>query len=202
LRPIDGADADESEPPHAELKQAAALADEALGLAEQTHVERNQMRAILMQGMVALASGIVVDAERLLHGALTQARSGNFVEGEVPALVSLAELRRQQGDLAAARAFLDDVWEPVERGPHPLFQADALNVLAQIEPDAGNRTAAVEAATRAYRLAWCDGPPYAYHWGLEAARAQLAALGAPAPSDLPPYDESRHEPVPYVVIDP
>jgi hypothetical protein len=103
----------------------------------------------------------------------------NYVEGELPALVALAELRRRQalsvgarqGNPAAARDLLDDVWEPAERGPYPLFHADALVVLAQVERDAGNREAAIAVATRAYRLAWCDGPPFAYHWGLEAARA-------------------------------
>ena len=89
-----------------------------------------------------------------------------------------------------------------QRGPYPLDHADACNVLAQIERDAGNAEAAVEAATAAYRLAWCDGPPFAYHWGLEAARAHLAALGAPEPTDLPPYDESAHEPMVEVEIDP
>ena len=94
------------------------------------------------------------------------------------------------------------MWEAAERGPYPLFHADALNVLAQIERDAGNAAKAIEAATEAYRKAWCDGPPFAYHWGLEAARAHLNALGAPEPSDLPPYDESQHEPMPEVDIDP
>jgi hypothetical protein len=36
---------------------------------------------------------------------------------------------------------LDAVWESAERGPYPLYHADALNVLAQIERDAGNTTA-------------------------------------------------------------
>jgi len=36
-------------------------------------------------------------------------------------------------------------------------------VLTALERDAGNRDAAIEAATQAYRLAWCDGPPFAYH---------------------------------------
>jgi hypothetical protein len=94
------------------------------------------------------------------------------------------------------------VWEPAGRGPYPLFHADAYNVLAQVERDAGNREAAIEAAMTAYRLAWCDGPPFAYHWGLEAARAHLAALGAPQPTDLPPYDESNYEPMPEVEINP
>lgn len=46
------------------------------------------------------------------------------------------------------------MWELAERGPYPLFHADALNVLAQIERDAGNHDAAVKAAAQAYQLAW------------------------------------------------
>ena len=96
---------------------------------------------------------------------------------------------------------LEEDWESAERGPYPLFHADALNVLAQIERDAGNTEKAVEAATEAYRKAWCDGPPFAYHWGLEKAKANLAALGAPEP-EMPPFDESQHEPMPEVEINP
>ena len=125
----------------------------------------------------------------------------NLVEEELPALVALAELRRRQGDEKAAREFLDDVWEFAERGPYPLFHADALNVLAQIERDAGNTDKAIEAATKAYQLAWCDGPPYAYHWGLIKAQKHLEELGAPLP-DMPAFDESKFEPMPEVEIDP
>src|ERR1022692_171598 len=48
---------------------------------------------------------------------------------------------------------------------------------------------------------WCDGPPFAYHWGLEKAKAHLAALGAPEPV-LPPLDESKYQPMPEIEIDP
>ena len=61
--------------------------------------------------------------------------------------------------------------------------------------------AAVKAATEAYRLAWCDGPSFAYHWGLQKAKAHLSALGAPEPN-MSPFDESRYEPMPDVKIDP
>jgi len=44
-------------------------------------------------------------------------------------------------------------------------------------------------------------PAVSYHWGLEAAKAHLAALGAPEPQLLP-YDESKYEPMPEVEIDP
>jgi hypothetical protein len=140
-------------------------------------------------------------AEERLHHALTRARAVHFVGEELPALTALAELRRRQGNPTQAHDLLEDVWEPAERGPYPLVQADAYNVLARIERDAGNTDAAVEAATEAYRAAWCDGPPYAYHRGLEDAKAHLAALGAPEPN-LPPFDESEHDPMPEVEIDP
>jgi tetratricopeptide (TPR) repeat protein len=140
-------------------------------------------------------------AEERLHHALSRARAVNFVEEELAALVALAELRRRQGQLQVARDLLVGVGEVAERGPYPLIHADACNVLAQIERDEGNQEKAVEAATQAYRLAWCDGPPFAYHWGLVTARQHLAALGAAEPS-LPPFDESKHETMPEVEIDP
>jgi len=86
-----------------------------------------------------------------------------------------------KGKPEESRALLDDVWEAAERGPYPLFHADARNVLYQLERDAGNLPAAIEAATQAYRLAWCDGPPWAYHYGLENAKKHLQELGAPSP---------------------
>ena len=37
--------------------------------------------------------------------------------------------------------------------------------------------------------------------GLEKAKAHLAALGAPEP-DMPPFDESKFEPMPEIDINP
>jgi hypothetical protein len=73
--------------------------------------------------------------------------------------------------------------------------------MAQIERDTGDHAAAVKAATMAYRLAWCDGPPFAYHWDLQKAKAHLSALGVPEPT-LPPFDASRYEPMLEVEIKP
>jgi tetratricopeptide (TPR) repeat protein len=181
---------------------AFLLANRAWELANVKRVEWDFIRAARLQGAASLGLNDLARADERLHHALTRARAVNFVEEELPALIALAELRRQQGDSEAARELLEAVWEAAERGPYPLFHADALNVLAQIELDAGNTSAAIEAATQAYRKAWCDGPPFAYHWGLIRARAHLNALGAPEPLDLPPYDESKHEPMPEVDIDP
>ena len=182
----------------AEAKQHA---DAAWRLAGVERVERDFIHAALLQGQAALKLSDLGLADERLHHALTRARAVNLVEIELPALIALARLALAHGDATAARAHLADVWEPAERGPYPLRQADAFNTLAEIERTEGNITAAVEAATKAYNAAWCDGPPWAYHWGLEAARSHLRELGAPEP-ELPPFDETKFEPLPDVPIIP
>jgi tetratricopeptide (TPR) repeat protein len=184
-----------------DLTESRSFADRAWELAHAEHFERDFIRAARLQGEIAIIESDLKKADERLHHALGRARAANHVEGELPALIALAELRRRQGNLPAARELLDDVWESAERGPYPLFAADAFNVLAQIERDAGNLAAAIEAATKAYQSAWCDGEPYAYHWGLVAARKHLRELGAPEPV-LPPFDASKFEPVPEVEINP
>jgi len=184
-----------------EFANARSLANVAWNLAGVHTFERDVIRAARVQGEAALGLNDFATADERLHHALTRARSVNLVEEELPTLVALAELRRRQKDANAARELLDDVWQPAERGPYPLFHADACNVLAQIERDEGNASAAIEAATKAYRLAWCDGPPFAYHWGLEKAKQHLKELGAPEP-EMPPFDQSKFEPMPEVEIDP
>jgi tetratricopeptide (TPR) repeat protein len=184
-----------------EFADALLFANRAWELAHVRNNERDFIHAARAQGEAVLGLNDLATADERLHHALTRARMVNHVEEELPALVALAELRRQQGEAQAAREFLDDVWDAAERGPYPLIHADACNVLAQIERDEGKQAKAVEAATKAYQLAWCDGPPFAYHWGLEKARKHLRELGAREP-EMPPFDETKFEPMPEVEIDP
>jgi tetratricopeptide (TPR) repeat protein len=180
---------------------ALSFANRAWELASVQNYERDFIHAARMRGDAALGFDDFATADERVHHALTRARIVNLVEEELPALVTLAELWRRQNDPIAARGLLDDVWEAAERGPYPLIHSDALNVLAQIERDEGNDAAAIEAAAKAYQLAWCDGPPFAYHWGLEKAKQHLKELGAPEPL-MPPFDESKFEPMPDVEINP
>src|SRR6266498_3118397 len=163
--------------------------------------ESSIVPATRIQGLSALGLDKLTEANEHLHQALTKARAVNLVEEEIQVLIALAELRCRQKDVKDAREMLDDVWELAERAPYPLFHADAFNVLAQIERDEGNKDKAIEAAIKAYRLAWCDGPPYAYHWGLQKAKGHLKELGAPEP-EMSPFDESKYEPMPEVEINP
>jgi tetratricopeptide (TPR) repeat protein len=184
-----------------DLSKAGAWAERACQLAAVERLEQDFIQVALMQGLVALGRGSIPRADERLHYALTHARAVNMIELELPALIGIAELELRRGRSAGARARLDEVWEAAERGPYPPRQADAYNVLADIALAEGDRPAAIDAATKAYRAAWCDGPPYAYHWGLIKAKAHLAALDAPEP-DMPPFDESKFEPMPEVEINP
>jgi tetratricopeptide (TPR) repeat protein len=143
-----------------EYAEAQILAKRAMTYYQEKRDERRIICAARLQGEAALALSDLPTAEERLHHALARARAVNHVGVELPALIGLAELRRRQSDLKSARELLDDVWEPCERGPSKLFHADAYNVLTQIERDTGNHKAAVKAAIEAYRLAWCDGPPF------------------------------------------
>lgn len=184
-----------------EYTDAQLWADKAMTYSQQLHFERVKIRAERLQGEAALGLDDGAVAEERLHLAVARARAVNLLEEELPALVGLAELQRRRGDLKAAHDLLEDVWEPTDRGPFTLFHVDAYNVLAQIERDAGNHAAAAKAATIAHHLAWCDGPPFAYHWGLQKAKAHLAALSVPEPTLLP-FDASKYEPMPQIEIDP
>lgn len=184
-----------------DFTRAKAWTARAWKLAARNRSERDFIAAALLQGQVALARSELPLADERLHHVLVRTRAVNMVEFELPALIAIADLEHQRGRLPEARARLDDVWEAVGRGPYPQYDADAYNVLTTIELAERNKPAAIDAATKAYKAAWCDGPPYAYHWGLQKAKAHLAALGAPEP-DMPPFDESKFEPLPEVEINP
>jgi tetratricopeptide (TPR) repeat protein len=162
-----------------DFAQAAAWAEQAWEMALHHRLERDFIRAALTQGQAALGVHDHSCADERLHHALIRARTVNLVGSELPALIAIAEFELQRGYPAEAKARLDEVWEAAERGPYPLLQADAYNLLAAIALVEGDKPAAIAAAAKAYNAAWCDGPLYAYHWGLEQAKARLAALGAP-----------------------
>jgi len=176
-------------------------ADRAWKLAAILRFERDFIRAAILQGQAARRQDNVKRADERLHHALTRARASNMVEFELPTLIALAELDLQRDRLHEARTLLEEVWEAAERGRYPLHLADAYNVLVAIANAQADKLAATDAATKAYKAAWCDGPPYAYHWGLQRAKAHLAALGAPEPA-MPPFDESNFPPLPEVEINP
>jgi hypothetical protein len=160
--------------------RALAVAETAGRVVHDHPLALNSMQGSRLQGMAHLALGALDAAAERLHVALTAAWTHNHVEEALLTLVPLAELHRRRSEVEHAREVLDLVWEPAVRGPYWLCQADAPTVLARLEWEAGQSAEAI-AATCAYALAWCDGPPFAHHWGLTAAREFLLAWGASCP---------------------
>jgi tetratricopeptide (TPR) repeat protein len=183
-----------------EPNEALVFARQAWELAARERHERDFIRAARLHGEALLVLGDVDSAEERLHYALTRARWVDLVEEEVPILSALAELSVTRKEFTDARGHLDAIWQAAEDGPYPLLHADARNVLAKVEIAEGKTAAAIDAASLAYRLAWCDGPPFAYDFGLRTARAHLQALSAPRP-EMPPYDPSKREPIEEISID-
>ncbi|MCC6975072.1 MAG: hypothetical protein IT322_13800 [Anaerolineae bacterium] len=183
-------------------EQAHQEADQAWELAAHAGFEGDFVRAARAQGMAALASSEIEAAEERLTHALTRARAAHMTDQELHTLVGLAEVRRRQGDWGGAKALLNDLWESADRGPYRLYHADAYNLLAQIDLDAGQKEPAQKAALAAYYLSWCDGAPYAYQAGLTSARMALRMLQCPEPDDLIPFDKQIESGMLNLVINP
>jgi tetratricopeptide (TPR) repeat protein len=100
------------------------------------------------------------------------------------ALARLGQVEESRESLAEGQ----ESWSGVERR-FPLHAAESYLAL-------GDREQARAFAVQAYRLAWADGPPYAYWYELNKCRELLAELGEPEPQ-LPPFDPAKVEPIPH-----
>ncbi len=156
--------------------------------------------AALLRGVVTGQLGDEDRAGELFSSALADAREAGLGELEIVALTQLADWRLRGRQLAEAREYARDAVGLAERAELRLRWADALNVLSRVERAAGDTGAAAQVAREAYLRAWCDGPPFSYAAGLEEARANLSAVGAPEPDGLDGFEPG--EPFPEVLIQP
>lgn len=148
-----------------EFDRAAELGRKALRWASRHLSLRLELTIVVAEADLYL--GQLDEATGILMDALGEARSKALAEVELHALRCLADAHRLRGDHDKACEFLDDLDEIAARGPYRLVQADAANIRACLpKADPAQRRADAE---RAYHLAWCDGPPYAYHRALELA---------------------------------
>jgi tetratricopeptide (TPR) repeat protein len=145
------------------------------------------IHAMSLSGALSTARGQHERAYEQLNDALVVSRRVKNLDCEIGVLTQLAELNATMGRLGEARKHSADALQLAEHGELRLRQADAMNVLSRIEHLAGNRDTAASAAIEAYRLAWCDGPPFSYDWGIRQARQNLAAVNEPEPTDLDVY---------------
>ena len=180
-----------------DLESAKELAERAIRRAEELDRIRPLIYAKRVQAAVAMRENRLQEAEELLHATLKAVRKIECGDEEVSCLIDLAEVSRLKGNLTAAVDFLEDVWDPVLEGGYRLSHASAALTLARIESQR-RPAAAIAAADKAYRLAWCDGPPFAFAIVLSAAAQVLQELSAPVPRDLPLFTSFGDETVPDV----
>ena len=99
-------------------------------------------------------------------------------------LLHLARIALDRGQLAEAEQLTIQVAEFEERSQVPGQLSQARFLQARIARGRGDANRAAELATDAYRLAWCDGPPFAFSDGLCDAEKLLGELSQPIPTDL------------------
>lgn len=151
--------------------------------------ERESILIERLEAQFQLEEGAATAAEETLFRLLYQVRNFHLIHEEIDLRILLANLKRQQQQLDEADELLSEVWSWVEFGPYRLLHADARLAESRIHQSRGYTDAAVESARHSEQLAWCDGPGHWYHWGLVAARAQLAQLGIAA-SEFPPTGDT------------
>jgi tetratricopeptide (TPR) repeat protein len=175
-----------------DYERCMTTANRSWRLIQKQKVKRDFIRAARLQGFAYLGFGNLEEANLKLSYSLEHARAVNFIHEEIFSLLGLAKIYIQLSNMSEALEKLDEIWEIGYRGPYPIFLSDAHNILVDIHTRSGNIVAAKEAAISAYKYSWCDGPPYAYHWGLETAKQHLDKLGTVYP-EMPQFDPSKQE---------
>jgi len=171
-----------------DYERCLAAANRSFRLVEKSEVRRDVIRAKRLQGFAQYGLGNLEAAQELLVNSLETARKVNFIHEEIYSLLGLARINLALEEYEPALEKLDGIWELAERGPYPLFLADAYNILGRVSQAIGDIQRAIDAAKKAYSAAWCDGQLYSYHWGLKLASEILDELGE-EPPNVPYFDQ-------------
>jgi hypothetical protein len=188
-----------------DLASTQAFAQKMTAIAEDSNIPQARIQAMALSADVAEAQGRHDEACDLSSDALVLARETRLTDNEASLLIQLGFWNIHLGRLDIARAYAADALHIAEHAQLRLRQVDALNLLSSVQRGYGNQHEAASAAAEAYRLAWCDGPPYVYEWGIRQARENLATVGEQEPADLPAFNSSGELPelgiVPISLID-
>jgi tetratricopeptide (TPR) repeat protein len=135
-------------------------------------VVREYALALAELGLIETARGHRSNALALWSSAYQAHVMTGDICGQHAAVTALAEIKRMQGDLTAARAYLDEVHRSVSEFDDPICEADALWELGQLQKEADEPGVAVATFERALELRQEFGTP------LGSARALLGLAEA------------------------
>ena len=167
-------------------------AREAMRIAEDIRNEESIVRSMLVLASIETAVSKPKQGIARAREALVRARQMRSPLCECLTLLALAHIYVINGDDDAATNHLDDIWEPVARGPLRVIEGEALALFAGILTRSDREEEAADYALRAYRIAWSDGPPYAYKKLLDTCTRLLRTLRIKPPADLEEFDDSLH----------
>lgn len=155
--------------------------------------------AARMIGEALMMLGDLDEAETWVGTGLSTANLVNMVEEMLPLSHVQAEIARQRGQIELAQHALQTTWELAKIGEYRAYHANSYVLLARLHEDKHENDEAIAAAQNAYRLSWCDGPPFAYQRGLEKSREILERLGGALP-EMPVYDETHWPALPEISL--
>ena len=176
------------------ITSAQALAQRAAARAEELDRPLARIQTSSLSAAVAETLGEHERAHELFNNALVLARETRLADNEAQLLIQLGEWNARGSHLSTARKYAADALQVAEHGQLKLRQVDAANLLSRVERASGNQRKASIAAGEAYRLAWCDGPPFSYELGIQQARENLAAVGEQEPTGLLPFNSATQMP--------
>ena len=175
------------------VEDAYKFAQRAVSLTHKVQPIRLFAHRVLAVARLRAKDGARDEAERDLRVVLSDAAFSSYVQERLACMVGLAEawLQEREPRYKDIIELLQSTLKIAEQQCYQLVQADIYNLLAEIKIAKNEPDDARDYAFKAYRLSWCDGPPYAYQRGLNVAQSHLKMLRQQPPSDL----ESPHEPV-------
>ena len=165
-------------------RKAEALVARALAIQEASGNTYLAISLLSWRAFIASKTQDFVREEELARRALQLARVSGLDESVCTAAQRLAGCFLRRSEAQEARALIDEALLIARRGQSQLEIADGLLLRARYFQILGDQDQATRDATEAYRLAWCDGPPFAYDRGLKKAEELLRALGAVVPDGL------------------
>ena len=154
---------------------ALAAAEQSLELADAWQKKvgrpnaRDYVRSHWLLGAAYRVNGNLEQSDHHLSEALTRCRAINLVEMEADILLDLARLRADQGQPEEALRLAAEAQAIAERSGYVLQGADVQLFLAEQALARGDRSAAVDHARKARKLATCDGGDYTYKVTYESA---------------------------------
>ena len=169
---------------------AQDLAEQATSCACRSNHERSKIWADYTRGYLLTETDDEVSGLDLLFGVLSTSRQALYPRAEASCLLQLAHVYQRLNDRQKVQEMLEDVWDPVERGPFAILRIKALVLQARSDFFHGRRDQAVLSAKEALSISWSDGAPYCHRQLVDDSQQLLLEM-----------DESVHNMKPFLFDD-